>query len=194
MTAASGPLRIELLCDRDGGGVAAQQSALPPAAQDVHRMVLRAFLNSGDAPHRRDLPDSCGVEVDEALDLLDEVDLVHLDAEGRVVVAYPFAARITGQTVRVDAGPVLQAMCAIDALGIPMLAGRDGVIESADPLDGQPIRVECTGGSWRWAPAETVVLLASSAECGVAAECLCPESPFAGLGTAPRPIFTADQT
>lgn len=180
MTAASGPLRIEALCDSDGGGPVARQRALPPAAREVHRMVLRAFLNSDQPPRRRDLPDSCGIDLDEALALLDEVDLVHLDADGRVVVAYPFAGRITGHTVRVDAGPALQAMCAVDALAIPMLAGRDAVIESADPLDGQPIRVECTGGSWRWAPAETVVLLAQSAECGVAAECLCPAITFHG--------------
>ena len=46
MTAASGPLRIEALCDSDGGGPVARQRALPPAAREVHRMVLRAFLNS----------------------------------------------------------------------------------------------------------------------------------------------------
>jgi hypothetical protein len=178
MTATDGPLRIESLCDGEQSGVAARQSALPPGAQLLHRAVLRAFLNSGAAPHRTDLPAPAGIDLHEAWARLDEVDLVHLDADGRVIVAYPFSSQPTGHTVHLDDGPSLQAMCAIDALGIPLMAGRDGVIESADPLDGQPIRVERIGNTWRWAPAETAVLLAQSAGRGAAAECLCPAITF----------------
>ena len=39
-------------------------------------------------------------------------------------------------------------MCAIDALGLPAMAGRDGRITSADPADGTPIEVTVRDGIW----------------------------------------------
>ena len=54
--------------------------------------------------------------------------------EGRVVaVAYPFSGRPTRQQVELDGFPAVYAMCAIDALGIPAMAGRDGRIAAVNP-------------------------------------------------------------
>jgi alkylmercury lyase len=50
-------------------------------------------------------------------------------------------------------------MCAIDALGIPQMTGRDGVIVAADPHSGEPVRVELGAGEWRWSPPATAVLV-----------------------------------
>src|SRR5581483_7891505 len=44
-------------------------------------------------------------------------DLVHTDDEGAITVAYPFSAHPRGHEVTLG-GRVVQAMCAIDALGI----------------------------------------------------------------------------
>ncbi len=43
-------------------------------------------------------------------------------------------------------------MCAINALGLPTVAGRDGQITSADPHDGQPVAVTVRNGTWTWTP------------------------------------------
>jgi len=177
VSTAEGPLRIESLCDAGQGGVAARQAGLPTTIRQVHRAVLRAFLATGQAPHRDDLGLPEGIDPAEAFRRLDEVDLVHLD-DGRVAVAYPFSGVPTGHVVRLAGAAPVHAMCAIDALGIPLMTGRDGAIESADPNDGRPIRVERRGATWSWSPETTVVLLAQTRGCGPAADCLCPTITF----------------
>ncbi|MBW0109750.1 hypothetical protein I4I84_13565 [Pseudonocardia sp. KRD-182] len=180
MTASPGrPLRIESLRDPDLDSVTARQMGLPAAVRELHRSVLRAFLTTGQAPHRDDLPVDGGAGRDETFRALGDVDLVQLDTDGRVAVAYPFSGRPTGHTVHLDGGPVLHAMCAIDALGIPLMTGRDGVIVSADPGNGHPIRVERRGETWRWMPEDTAVLLAQRSGRYAAADCLlCPTITF----------------
>ncbi|MBW0090068.1 hypothetical protein I4I73_14505 [Pseudonocardia sp. KRD-184] len=178
MTTTPGrPLRIGSVRDLDQDGVAARQAGLPDAVRELHRWVLRAFLMTGRAPHRDDVPVG-GAGRDEAFRALSDVDLVHLDRDGHVAVAYPFSGRPTGHMVQLDGGPVLHAMCAIDALGIPLMTGRDGVIVSADPGDGHPVRIERRGERWRWAPEGTAVLLAQTSSRGAAADCLCPTITF----------------
>src|SRR5215211_4459432 len=55
-----------------------------------------------------------------ALAALTAADMVHTDpATGMVSVAYPFSGRITLHRVALAGGPTVQAMCALDALGIP---------------------------------------------------------------------------
>lgn len=171
------PLRIESLRDPDRAGVATLQDGLPAAARELHRWVLRAFLTTGQAPHRDDAAVG-GAGRDDAFRAMTDVDLVQLDADGRVAVAHPFSGRPTGHTVQLDGGPVLHAMFAIDALGIPLMTGRDGVIVSADPGDGNPIRIERHGETWRWTPEGTAVLLAQSSGRGSAADCLRPTITF----------------
>ncbi len=178
MTGPTRPLRVESLCDTGGDGVIARLTGLSAEVRGLHRDVLRGFLVTGQAPHRCDLAAVGGIDREEALRQLREVDLVHVGADGRVAVAYPFSGRPTGHIVQLDGGSVLHAMCAIDALGIPLMTGRDAVIESADPDDRQPIRVERRAEIWRWVPSDAAVLLAQTHGCGPAADCLCPAITF----------------
>jgi Alkylmercury lyase len=177
MIIPSGALRIESLGDTGQGGVAARVRGLPAGVRGLHREILRAFLASGQAPHRDRLPVAGGIR-DEAFRQLSEADLVHLDPDGHVTVAYPFSGRPTGHVVQMDGSPAVSAMCAIDALGISLMTGRDAVIVSADPGDGHPIRIERRGEMWRWAPEDTAVLVAQISGCGPAASCLCPTITF----------------
>jgi hypothetical protein len=70
------------------------------------------------------------------------LDLIQRSSDGAIVSTYPFSARPTEHTVVVDDVTELHAMCAVDALGIPVMLHRDGVIHSADPSTGRPIRIE----------------------------------------------------
>jgi hypothetical protein len=175
---SSSPLRIESLCDGERGGVAVRQSGLLPELRQLHRAVLPAFLATGRGPHQRDLPLAGGVDRDEAFRQLRGADLVHVDSDGYMRAAYPFSGRMTGHFVQLGDGLVVSAMCAIDALGIPLMTGHDAVIVSNDPVGGHSIRVERRGDGWRWSPGETVVLLAQSGGCGPAADCPCPAITF----------------
>jgi hypothetical protein len=64
-------------------------------------------------------------------------------------------------------------MCAIDALGIPVMLGRDVVITSKDPVTGAPIQVRFDAGVATWQPRTAVVFYGSRATDGPAAAVCC---------------------
>jgi hypothetical protein len=164
-----------------GGGVKDRRAALPSALKTLHRRLLSAFMTEpgvSDPAVVAGLAAKLGLEPREALAALAAADLVHTDpATGRISVAYPFSGRPTSHRVAIAGGPTVSAMCALDALGIPQMTGRDGQIRSADPASGQPIVVEVNDEVWRFEPATTVVLVGMAAggdACGVIADCCCP--------------------
>jgi alkylmercury lyase len=151
------------------------QDTLPSALRRLHRVILAAFVDTGAAPTVTWIADRAGLlgtEPDQALARLAEADLVHT-AHGSVTVAYPFSGTPTPHSVRFDDGPAVWAMCGGDALGIPLMTGRDATITSADPHTGEPIRIRYYDGAWQWAPTSTVMLVAGTAGCRTAAEAAC---------------------
>lgn len=148
---------------------AAQQ--LPTTIRELHRAVLRRFLDHGRC-HRDDLrktANALGVELDDALYRLKSDDLVHTAADGHIEVAYPFSGRPTTHTVHLTGRPPVAAMCAIDALGIPLMNGSDGVIYSADPVSQKRIQIRRHGSDWIWQPASAVVVISRTDCCGTLA-------------------------
>jgi hypothetical protein len=158
-----------------------RQAGLPEPLRQVHRRLLAHFVAHAGPPDRATvggMAAGSGLDPREALDDLAAADLVHTDpATGVITVAYPFSGRPTAHQVSLAGGPTVSAMCAVDALGIPQMTGRDGQVSSADPISGRPILVEVRGGVWRWQPATAVVLVAvmtGAGGCGVVADCCCP--------------------
>jgi alkylmercury lyase len=163
-----------------GLNLLSRQRQLAGPTRALHRAVLQAFIDTGVAPGISWLADQAsrlGLEPDLALQELADADLVHLE-NSSVVVAYPFCGVPTPDSVQLEGGPSVYAMCAIDALGIPLMAGTDGVISSADPQRGVPIRVIRNGLSWEWSPASTVVVAGFAQSCATAAETCCPHVAF----------------
>jgi alkylmercury lyase len=157
---------------------AAQQ--LPPAIRQLHRVVLRGFRDHGKS-HRDDLRKMAavlGLDLDDALHHLSRADLVHTTPDGQVEVAYPFSGRPTAHTVHLTGRPPVAAMCAIDALGIPLMTGSDGVIDSADPGTGTPIRIQRRGAEWTWQPATAVVVVGHTDCSGILANTMCRSITF----------------
>jgi len=98
-----------------------------------------------------------GLDPDEARVVFADEDLVHTDAEGRPLVAYPFSATARGHSVLIDGKQTVQAMCALDALGIAPMLGLPIEIVSSDPISGGEIRVQVSvGNGATWQPAEAV--------------------------------------
>ena len=163
------------------GVAASRASTLDDPVREVHLAVLRHFVATGTAPDVDDLKpaaSSAGVDAQEALAALRESDLVHVDETGRVRVAYPFSGVPTPHTVRLASGVEVYSMCAIDAVGIPLMLGEDGLVRSSDPDSGQVIEVERRDGAWRWTPEDAVVLVAWKDGCSSKAEGLCPSVVF----------------
>lgn len=160
--------------------VAESAGQLPPAIRELHRAVLRGFRDKGHA-HRDDLTSAAAalsVDLDDALNQLASADLVHTAPEGQVEVAYPFSGWPTGHTVRLRGHRPVAAMCAIDALGIPLMAGIDGVIDSADPDAGTPIRIQYRRNEWTWQPATAVVVVGRTGCGGTLANTVCRSITF----------------
>jgi len=160
--------------------VAASAEQLLPAIRELHRAVLRGFRDSGQV-HRDDLHPTAtalGVDLDDALHQLANADLVHAAPDGQIDIAYPFSRRVTRHTVQLSGHPPVAAMCAIDALGIPLMTGMDGVIDSADPDTGTPIRIQRRGDDWTWQPATAVVVIGHTDCCGTLANTACRSITF----------------
>ena len=164
-----------------GAGVGGRQAVLPAPLRVFHQRLLAAFL-TGTAPPDATVVAGLAAELEldppAALAALAAADLVHTDpATGTIAVAYPFSGRPTPYRVELAGGPAVFAMCAVDALGIPQMLGRDGRIGSLDPTSGQPITVEVHAGAWRFQPATTVLLSGRTAAgdaCDRAAVWCCP--------------------
>lgn len=112
------------------------------------------------------------LDTSTALAVLAREDLVHVDDDGAVMVAYPFSARARGHEVTID-GRVVQAMCALDALGIAAMLDQPIEVRSHDPISGSEIHVHATpDGVTAWQP-ETAVVLAGSSSCEGPSYCGC---------------------
>jgi hypothetical protein len=170
---------------------------LTPAQRDLYEWILRSFAEHGSAAaeEARNVASSLGLDADQAFARLAEEDLVHRDADGEIVVAYPFSGVGTGHRVRFDRGSEVFAMCAVDALGIPFMIGEPAEIRSRDPLDDGEIRLRVEpGGKLDWQPEAAVVLWGGTSGDAPSAATCCrfvhffssPESARAYLAERPR--------
>jgi hypothetical protein len=157
--------------------LAARRAALPAAVQELHRRVLTAIATTGSAPAEAALAADAaalGVDLADALDALARAELLFVTPDRRAVLGgVPFAAAPTTHQVRVHGGPTVAANCAVDALGIGVMLGRDTDVASADPLSGEPVTASGRGGQWTWEPAGAVVFVGSSGD-GTITDACCP--------------------
>ena len=120
-------------------------AGLDEAQDHTRRTILEAFPRIGHAPSINELALATGFAPDQVRDLIAKLkarDMVVLDRDGTALAgAYPFIDRDTEH--RAGLGEtVLNAMCAIDALGSGAMLGTDIVIDSACRSCGAPIRIE----------------------------------------------------
>ena len=123
------------------GSIAGRQERLPGPLRGLHRAVLRRFLATGAPPTARWVRQAAaetGLDA-SAVDELAAADVVHI-SNGVVTVAYPFSGTPTPHRVKLDGMPAVYAMCAIDALGLPAMADRNGRITSAARATTPPSR------------------------------------------------------
>ena len=117
-------------------------SGYDPATDRVRVALLQLYAEDGRAPTTGALAERAGVSETAVRPLLQELrrrDLVVLEGE-QIVGAYPFTDRDTGHRVALD-GRDLNAMCAVDALGIGAMIDRDVAITSRCRHCGAPIRI-----------------------------------------------------
>jgi hypothetical protein len=163
--------------------------------RDLHRAILRQFLHTGTPPAAAWITGTAtalGLGATALADL-EAADLVRT-ADGVVTVAYPFSGTPTRQRVALDGFPAVYAMCAIDALGLPAMAGKDGQITATDPHDDAPVKVSVQDRASTWTPRGGVVVYGRTTgrgtECG-SWEVICPHTTFhASRGNAQAYLAT----
>ncbi|MEE9275139.1 MAG: organomercurial lyase, partial [bacterium] len=133
----------------EAAGLDRKWAGLTEAEDRVRRAVLDLYARLGRAPGAAELAAAAGMspeELREQLARLGERDLVVLGGpEGEIAGAYPFTERATAHRVRLG-DRVLNAMCAIDALGAGAMCGADTVVESACMGCGTGIRIATREG------------------------------------------------
>ena len=155
-------------------GIAAERfgpgrlTQLGDSARALYRWILASFA-AGSSPQVDELCDRASaldLQIEETLERFATLDLVHHDpGTGEILVAYPFSARPRGHSVLIDSTRRVEAMCAIDALGIAAMLQLPTEISSHDPLSGAEIWVRVDPGEGAWWEPTTAVVLAGSA-CG----------------------------
>jgi len=140
----------------------ARLEPLSPGERDLYDWILRAFA-TGRPPAPDTLADTATrfeIDVEQALATFTREDLVHHDpAIGTILVAYPFSGTPRGHRVLINSTHHVEAMCAIDALGIAPMLGLPIEITSRDPHSDSEVwvRLDPGEGAW-WEPQSAVVL------------------------------------
>ena len=149
----------------------------------VRREVLWIF-SAGATPRIMTLEKQCGlpsVHVREILHRLSGMDLLLLDTTGEAVLAaYPFSATPTPHEVRLRNREVF-ALCAVDALGIPVMLQETATILSRCAYCGSPVEVQAQPKNLtRYLPADIVVWSPPTEEdgCCSLAQSRCPSISF----------------
>ena len=128
----------------------------------VRRAILDLFAELGRPPSSAEVAKASAIPADDVPGLLASLrarDLVVLGDDGAVTGAYPLTARRTEHKVKIG-GHIVNAMCAIDALGAGAMYGRDVAIDSECRNCGGEIHVETRdqGGSLgNHSPSDTLV-------------------------------------
>ena len=139
----------------------ARSAGLTDAQRKLYFWILRRFASDGrpSSGEARAAADQLRLDADEALATLSREDLMHRGNDGAITVAYPFSGRPTAHRVRFPTGHEVEAMCAIDALGIAPMFGQRIDIESHDPISGEMIQAQVTAdGTAEWWPESAVVV------------------------------------
>jgi len=134
--------------DRTRAGVPANRRHPLSASQDaLWQTVLTLFAEQGRPPSIAETArHTClpAVEVRSLLLALESHDLLGMDqAAHTVIYAYPFTGQPTGHRVSFN-GRMLNALCAIDALGAGDMYRTDATISSACPWCGASIEIGTT--------------------------------------------------
>jgi hypothetical protein len=154
----------------------ARRARLTESERELYFWILRRFATTG-RPGRSELGEAAaerGLDIDALLTVFASEDLVHTGRDGEIAVAYPFSGRPTAHRVRFRSGNEVDAMCAIDALGIAPMFDESIEIASQDPIGGEPIRIRAEpDGATGWQPPSAVVVAGVSGRDGTACAGCC---------------------
>jgi alkylmercury lyase len=120
-----------------------RQQACDTQIKSLHRQILRSFVTRGRILTREEMAEHVS-DLETAVTVLKDSDLVVFSETGDPVGAYPFTMEEREHKVRVN-GHRVQAMCALDALAISPMFGMKTHIISTCRVTGEPVSIEQSG-------------------------------------------------
>jgi hypothetical protein len=121
----------------------ARQEACSPQIKELHQQILRSFVTQGRILTRDEMAEHVS-NLEEAVAVLQDSDLVVFAENGEPVGAYPFTMEEREHKVLVN-GHRVHAMCALDALAVSPMFGMKTHIASICRVTSDPVSIEQSG-------------------------------------------------
>ena len=146
--------------------------------------ILKTYARTGHAPSLNLLATATGISRENLQPLVMQLaarDIVVVDEDGYSIIgAYPFVDSMTEHRVQLD-DVMVNAMCAIDALGAGAMLGRDTTIKSSCRCCGASVCIQTKKQGTALAdfsPADIVIWAGIQYENNCAAHSLCTTMAF----------------
>ncbi len=105
-----------------------KQEACGQEMKELHQKMLRSFVEQGRILTRTEMAEHVG-SIDEAINVLNNNDMVVFADTGEPIGAYPFTMEEREHKIQIN-GHKVNAMCALDALGVSPMFNMDTHISS----------------------------------------------------------------
>lgn len=120
-----------------------RQDACSTQIKGLHQQVLRSFVDKGRILTREEMGQHVS-NLEDAVNVLKEKDMVVFSEDGDPVGAYPFTMEAREHAVRVNEH-LVYAMCALDALAVSPMFGVETQITSRCRVTGDPLNIQQSG-------------------------------------------------
>ncbi len=120
-----------------------KQESCGAEIKKLHQQVLRSFVKRGRILSKQEMAELIS-DVEHAVTILKNSDMVVFSETGEPVGAYPFTMEEREHKVLVN-GHEVHAMCALDALAVSPMFGMKTQISSKCRITGSPVVIHQSG-------------------------------------------------
>ena len=120
-----------------------RQDACSKQIKELHQQAIRSFVDKGRILAREEMAQYVS-NLEEAVDVLKDRDMVVFSDNGEPLGAYPFTMEAREHSVQVN-GHRVYAMCALDALAVAPMFGMETQIDSRCRVSGDPVNIRMSG-------------------------------------------------
>jgi mercuric reductase len=120
-----------------------RQDACSKQIKELHQRILRSFVDKGRILSKEEMAEHI-CDLEEAISVLKENDMVVFCKNGEPLGAYPFTMEAREHAVRVH-GHLVYAMCALDALSVSPMFGVATQITSQCRVTGDHLNIQQSG-------------------------------------------------
>jgi mercuric reductase len=120
--------------------LAKRQQGLDRELADVYQAILHSYVQRGASLSRDEIAKQVD-NLDEAIKILKDNDMVVFDTNGEPVGAYPFTMEAREHQVTVN-GHTVHCMCALDALAVSPMFDIETAINSKCHVTGEAINIQ----------------------------------------------------